>query len=195
MLGGKRVAAYVRCSTKEQNVGIQEREIRQFCERRGLELVTVYADEGVSGRKDSRPSLNRMLVDARKGRFDMLVIVRLDRLARSLAHLAVLAGDFQAWGVSLVATDQSFDTSTPSGMLTYGVLAAVAAFEADLVSSRTRAGLAEARANGKRFGRPPALDRKGRERVKRLRATGKSIRKISELVGVSVGTVHAAAQS
>ena len=125
----------------------------------------------------------------------MLVIVRLDRLARSLAHLAMLAGDFEAWGISLVATDQSFDTSTPSGRLTYGVLAAVAAFEADLVSSRTRAGLAEARSRGKRLGRPPVLNRRSLRRIKRLRSTGHSIRDIACLLEVSVGTVHAAVKA
>ena len=187
----QRAVAYVRCSTSEQNLEVQTKEIREYCERRGLELGEVYEDAGISGRRAARPGLDRMLADARRHRFEVLVIVRLDRLARSLAHLTSIAADFEAWGIDMVATSQAFDTSCPSGRLTWGILAVVSEFEADLVRSRTLAGLAEARGRGVRLGRKPVLDRKGRERVKRLRRTGKSLRAISEIVGVSVGTVHA----
>jgi DNA invertase Pin-like site-specific DNA recombinase len=191
----QRAAAYVRCSTSEQNLEVQTKEIREYCERRGLELGEVYEDAGISGRRAARPGLDRMLADARRHRFDVLVIVKLDRLARSLAHLTSIAADFDAWGLDMVATSQAFDTSCPSGRLTWGILAVVSEFEADLVRSRTLAGLAEARSRGVKLGRKPVLDRRGRERVRRLRASGRSLRQIAGLVGVSVGTVHAAVRA
>ena len=106
-----------------------------------------------------------------------------------------MCADWEALGVDLIVIDQGIDTSTPSGRFLFHTLGAVAELEGDLIRERTKAGLAAARRRGVKLGgRKPVLDRKGRERVRRLRETGKSIRKIAELVGVSVGTVHSAAQ-
>ncbi len=187
----KRVAIYTRVSTDEQHPEAQADALRQYAEARGWEVVREYCDHGVSGRTTTRPQLDAMMRDAHRRRFDGVLAVRLDRLARSVQHLTELASDFEQLRVDLCIVEQSIDTSTSAGRFTYHCLAAVAQLESDLIRERTVAGLAAARRRGVKLGgRKPALDRKGRERVRRLRSSGKSLRQIAEIVGVSVGTVH-----
>ncbi len=188
----KRVAIYTRVSTDEQHPEAQADALRQYAEARGWEVVREYCDHGVSGRTTTRPQLDAMMRDAHRRRFDGVLAVRLDRLARSVQHLTELASDFEQLGVDLCIVEQSIDTSTSAGRFTYHCLAAVAQLESDLIRERTVAGLAAARRHGVKLGgRKPVLDRKGRERVRRLRSSGKSLREIAEIVGASVGTVHA----
>ena len=189
----KRIALYVRVSTAEQHPEAQLNALREYAAARGLEVVREYVDHGVSGTRDRRPALDALLADAKRRRFDGVCAVKLDRLARSVQHLTTMCADWEALGIDLIVVDQGIDTSTPSGRFLFHCLGAVAELEGALIRERTKAGLAAARRRGVKLGgRKPVLDRKGRERVRRLRRSGKSLRKIAELVGISVGTAYAA---
>ena len=120
------------------------------------------------------------------------MVVRLDRLARSLAHMAALGEELRALDVELVSLTEGIDTATPTGRALFGMSGVFAQLEADLIRERTKAGVAAARRRGKRVGRPPVLDARQRARVLRLRASGKSLREVARLVGCGVGTVRRA---
>ena len=183
-----RVALYARVSTTDQAVEPQLHPLRRYAEARGLEVAGEYVDHGQSGAKDRRPALDRLLADARRRRFDVLAVVKLDRLARSVRHLTTLAAELEALGVDLVVLDQSIDTSTPSGRLLFHVLGSIAEFERDLIRERTRAGMAAARRRGARLGRPRAL-RGDTYPLERLLAQGLSVRAIARALGCSPATV------
>src|SRR5262245_38155951 len=134
-----RVALYARVSTQEQTVEPQLHALREYAERRGLDVIDEYVDAGWSGAKDRRPALDDLVAKARVRAFDAVAIVKLDRLARSVRHLVQLAGEWQALGVDLIVLDQGIDTSTPAGRFTFHTLAAVAELERDLIPQRTRA--------------------------------------------------------
>ena len=185
-----RAALYARVSTTGhgQDVGLQLDELRQVAAQRGWEAVA-YIDEGVSGAKDSRPALDRMLVDAREGRLDVVAIWKLDRLARSVRHLLELADSLNAWGVGLVSIrDAHIDTTTPSGRFTLQILGAVAELERGLVRERVIAGVRRAQAAGKHCGRPkveldlrPALAMLGQ---------GHGLKTTAKALGVSRATLR-----
>lgn len=178
-----RVALYARVSTTDQHPEIQLHALREYAHARGLEKVEEYVDHGVSGGKDRRPALDRLLRDARRRRFDLVACVKLDRLARSVRHLTTLAGEFDALGVGLVALDQAIDTTTPSGRLLFHVLGAIAEFERDLIRERTAAGMRAARRRGRRIGRP----RQKVDRTELLRglADGEGLSGLARRLGVS----------
>jgi DNA invertase Pin-like site-specific DNA recombinase len=185
----RRIAIYCRVSTQEQTVEPQLFALRQYAEARGLEVACEYVDHGVSGAKDRRPALNRLLADARRRGFDILACVKLDRLARSVRHLTGMAAELEALGVDLVVLDQSIDTSTPSGRFLFHTLSAVAELERDLIRERVLAGIAAAKRRGARLGRPSALSHEATERLARMRAAGRSIREIATTLGVGRSTV------
>ena len=185
-----RVGLYARCSTNDQHPEAQLHALRSYAEARGLEVVNEYVDAGVSGARDRRPALDRLLADARRRRLDAVACVKLDRLARSVRHLTTLAAELEALDVDLIVVDQSIDTSTPAGRLLFNVLGAIGEFEADLIRERTRAGLEAARRRGKKLGRPRRIDARARARVIRLRKAGRSIREIAATLGVGRGTIE-----
>ncbi len=175
-----------------QDPTMQTRELKEYCQRRGWQEFDCYADNGVSGKKDSRPHLNRMMQDAHERRFDVVVVMRFDRFARSVSHLLRALETFNSLGVQFVSLSEQVDTSTPTGKMVFTVLGAVAELERNLIVERVRAGLRHARAKGKRLGRPKkSIDP---VQIASLRAAGHSWRKIAREMGVSVGTVFAAAQ-
>ena len=185
-----RVAIYARVSTTNhgQDVSMQTREIRQFAEARGWTIAGEYVDQGVSGAKDCRPELNRLMADAHKRRFDVVCVWRFDRFARSVSHLLRALETFKALGIDFVSYSEQMDTSTPAGKMVFTVLGAVAELERSLIVERVRAGLRNARAKGKRLGRPRvAVDA---ARIARLHAQGRSIREIAEELGYSRSLVH-----
>ncbi len=187
-----RVAIYARVSTLNhgQDVNMQVRELREYCQRRAWEIAGEYIDEGVSGAKDSRPELNQLMADAHKRRFDVVCVWRFDRFARSVSHLLRALETFKALGIDFVSYSEQMDTSTPAGKMVFTVLGAVAELERSLIVERVRAGLRNARAKGKKLGRPRvSVDS---AHVARLRAQGASWRAISNQLGISVGTAHAA---
>jgi len=155
----KHLAIYARVSTDQQTVEPQLHALRQYALRRAWEPVE-YVDAGVSGAKDRRPALDQLLADCRRRKVDAVALVRLDRLARSVRHLVTLAGELEALGIDVIATEQSIDTSTPVGRLLFHVLGSIAEFERDLIRERTAAGMRAAKRRGARIGRPEvAVDR------------------------------------
>ena len=150
-----RAALYARVSTADQSVDLQIDGLQDYAKARGFDVVGSYVDEGVSGVKAKRPALDRLLDDAHRRRFDMVLCWKLDRMGRSLSHLIRLVDTLGSLGVDLVSMgDAGLDTTGPSGRLIFHVMGAVAEFERDLIRERTRAGVAAARRRGKRLGRP-----------------------------------------
>ena len=186
-----RAAIYCRVSTTTgQSVEMQLRDLRQLAQQRGLEIVEEFCDEGVSGSRDSRPQLDRMLADAQRGKFQAILIWRLDRLGRSLQHLVRLFENFRVWNIALISFGEGLDFSTSMGKLFYQLSGAFAEFERDCIRERVKAGLRNARARGKRLGRRPVLV--DAARISRLRATGASWATICEETGLSKGTAQRA---
>lgn len=187
-----RVGIYARVSTLNhgQDVSMQTRELRQFAEARGWQITGEYVDAGVSGTKDSRPELNRLMVDAHKRRFDIVCVWRFDRFARSVSHLLRALETFKALGIDFVSYSEQMDTSTPAGKMVFTVLGAVAELERSLIVERVRAGLRNARAKGKRIGRPTAnVDA---VQIAQLRASNVSWREIERRLGISARTARRA---
>src|SRR6202048_770293 len=173
-----RVAIYARVSTVNhgQDGSMQTRELRQFAEARGWNVTGEYIDAGVSGSKDSRPELNRLMADAHKRRFDVVCVWRFDRFARSVSHLLRALETFKALGIDFVSYSEQMDTSTPAGKMVFTVLGAVAELERSLIVERVKAGLRNARAKGKRIGRPTSdVDA---SQIARLRSSNLSWREI-----------------
>jgi DNA invertase Pin-like site-specific DNA recombinase len=170
---------------------MQTREMREYCERRSLQVVGEYTDVGVSGSKDSRPELNRLMGDAHRRRFDAVVVWKLDRFVRSLRHLVNALADLESLGISFISLKDNIDLSTPSGRLMFQIIGAMAEFERALIQERVKAGLRNARAKGKRLGRPRvSVDR---TRIAALRSQGLSWAKIAKALDVGEGTVRRAA--
>jgi DNA invertase Pin-like site-specific DNA recombinase len=188
-----RAAIYARISTTNhgQDTTMQTRELREHCERRGWTMAGEYVDEGISGTKDSRPELNRLMADAHRRRFDVVIVWKFDRFARSVSHLLRALETFNALGIAFVSLSESLDTSTPAGRMVFTVLGAVAELERSLIAERVRAGLRNARAKGKRLGRPQTTV--DAAQIARLRAAGASWRAISHETGISTRTVRRAA--
>jgi DNA invertase Pin-like site-specific DNA recombinase len=198
-----RAAIYARVSTSKQDEGnakkrtqspeMQLRDFHEYAQRRGWEIAGEYVDEGISGAKDSRPSLDRMMSDAHKRKFDVVVVWKFDRFARSVSHLLRALETFKALGIEFVSLNEQVDTSTPTGKMIFTVLGAVAELERSLIAERVKAGIRTARAKGRRWGRKPVdIDR---EEVRRLRAADVPFAEIARQLGTSVGSVFRAAKS
>jgi DNA invertase Pin-like site-specific DNA recombinase len=187
-----RAAIYARVSTSNngQDPSVQTREIREYCWRRGWQIAGEYVDIGISGTKEKRPELDRLLADAHRRRFDAVVVWKFDRFARSVSHLLRALETFQSLGIEFVSLTEGVDTSTPMGKMVFTVLGAVAELERSLIVERVKAGLRNARAKGKRLGRPPrGIDRKS---ISALRATGVTWRDVAAKMEISVRTARRA---
>ena len=149
-----RAAVYARVSTLDQEPENQLAELRRYVGARSWTAVE-YVDKGVSGSKDRRPALDELVRDAKRRRFDVLICWRLDRLGRNLRHLITLLDELQALGVAFVSLHEGIDATTPAGKPQMHILAAIAEFERARIAERVRAGLARARANGRRLGQKP----------------------------------------
>lgn len=169
---------------------MQADEIREFAERRGWTLVEVFLDHAVSGAKDRRPELDRLLAGARRRDFDAVIVWRTDRLARSLRHLVNMLADFAALGVRFVSVREPFDTTSPSGELMVHLVGAFASFERAILIERTRAGLDAARRRGAKIGRPRVrFDlEQGRARVR----SGERVAVVARSLGVGATTLRRA---
>jgi DNA invertase Pin-like site-specific DNA recombinase len=187
-----RVALYARVSTlnHHQDPELQLAELREYCLRRGWQSVAEYVDKGVSGSKESRPALNRLMADAKQRKFDVIVVWKLDRFARSLKHLVVALAEFESLGVEFVSLKDNLDLTTASGRLMFQIIGAMAEFERSLIQERVRAGLRNAKAKGKVLGRPKRIVDKAR--IASLRSAGASWRAISDDLGVGVATLYRA---
>jgi DNA invertase Pin-like site-specific DNA recombinase len=183
-----KIAIYARVSTKDQSCDLQIRDLRAYCVARGFNLVREYVDAGQSGAKDSRPELNNLMDGARKRQFDAIVVWRFDRFARSTKHLLTALEEFRSLGIQFISYQENVDTSTPLGQALFTIVSAVAQLERDLIRERVTAGIRNARANGKKLGRPKSgVDP---ERILQLRARGNSIQQIATNLGIGYGTVR-----
>ncbi len=176
-----RAAIYARVSTLDQEPENQLAELRRYVEARGWK-ATEYVDRGVSGAKDRRPARDRLLADARRRRFDVIVCWRLDRLGRNLRHLILLLEELQALGVAFVSLQEGIDATTPAGKLQMHILGAIAEFERARIAERVKAGLARARSHGRRLGRPRLSP------LPRSLPHGLTVRQAAQLWGVSKST-------
>jgi DNA invertase Pin-like site-specific DNA recombinase len=187
-----RVGIYARVSTGEQSCDAQLRDLRTYCEARGLTIVREYVDTGVSGTKDSRPALNELVNDSRKRRLDIVLVWRFDRFARSTKHLLLALEEFRTLGIQFISYQENLDTTSALGQALFTIVSAVAQLERDLICERVRCGLRNARAKGKRLGRPTVeIDL---ARLNDLRAQGLGWRKVAKQLGVGVATAVRASQ-
>lgn len=154
-----KAALYCRVSTEEQDANKQEYLLKQYCQRMDIDVFAIYTDI-ISGSKESRPSFNKLLVDMRDFKFDMVIVTKLDRIGRSLQHLLSIFNEFRNKKVEFVATTQNIDTSTASGKLQLHILSAFAEFERSIISERTKEGMKRATGVGKRG--PDKVPRKRR---------------------------------
>src|SRR4029077_15500190 len=171
---------------------MQLEEIRQYCANRGWKIAEEYVDTGISGAKEHRPALDRLLEACRRRLVDAVVVYRYDRFARSLRQLVNALEEFRSLGIDFISLHEGVDTSTPNGRLVFGIFASIAEFERELIRDRVKSGIAAAKSRGKTLGRPRvSVDA---ARIAALRASGRSWPKIAAELGVSVGTVYQAAQ-
>lgn len=185
------VAIYARVSTLDQHCEMQISELSAYAQRSGWEYVE-YVDKGVSGSKRSRPALDRLMKDARLKKFGVVICWKLDRFGRSMLHLIENIRELDSLGIRFIAPTQGIDTDqkSPTGRLILHILAALAEFERELIVERTRAGIAEAKRQGKHCGRPRKVFR--RDRAEELRSKGVSWRQIARELGVPFSTVRRA---
>jgi DNA invertase Pin-like site-specific DNA recombinase len=192
----EKVALYARVSTQDkgQDVELQLSDLRTYADARGWKVFKEYLDVGQSGSKEQRPAFSQLMEDARKRKIDIILVWRLDRFGRSLKHLIVSLDELKTLGVGFVSFKESLDFTTPTGRLMFHLLGAFSEFEKELIRERVKAGVAHARAKGKRLGRCPKIDEKLLRTVRDRRDKGMSIRGISKELGVSKSLVHKSLQ-
>jgi len=185
----RRVGIYARVSTidKSQDPETQLLPLREYAERRGFAIGAEFVDFA-SGRKDDRPEYKRLLAAVRRREVDVVLVWRYDRFARSAQALVNALGEFQSLGVDFVSLQEGTDTTTPQGKLVFTIMAGLAEFESALISERVKAGMARAKAQGKRIHKPRLVETKIRQ-IRELRGEGKSVTYIQNAVGVSRGAV------
>ena len=185
----KVAALYARVSTLDQNCEVQLEDLRRYAGKRFASYCE-YTDAGVSGTQRHRPQLDALMRDARRRLFDVVLVWKFDRFARSLKHLIESLDEFSGLEIDFISLTEGIDTTTPEGQLLFHIVGAVAQFERDLIAERVRAGMAHARAMGKRIGRPrAAVDV---EAVSKLRLEGRSLREIARTLHVPVSRVRRA---
>src|ERR1700675_671650 len=185
----KRVALYARVSTSngQQDPEMQLRVLREYAKHREMTIVGEYIDR-MTGSKDSRPSLNRLMADAGQRKFDAVLVWKLDRFGRSLRHLVNALAELEALGLTFISLRDNLDLSTPSGRLMFQIIGAMAEFERSLIQERVKAGLRNAKAKGKRLGRPRVVV--DETAIFAMRDSGASWRAISGKLGIGLGTAH-----
>lgn len=185
----KRVAFYVRVSTVDQHPETQLRKLREYAQHRGLSVAQEheYVDHGFGGAKARRPALDRMLDDARRRRFDVLLVWSCDRLARSTKHFLQVLDELDSSGVQFVSLREAFDTSGALGRAFLGIVAVLGEMERALLIERVRSGMARARAEGRQIGRAK-LD-VNREQVIQDRRSGMSLTQVARKHGISRASV------
>lgn len=187
----RRVAFYLRVSTGGQTVENQRQELAKAAEHRGWEIVEIYSDNGVSGKhgRDKRPAFDRLCKDAVAGKFDLIAAWSVDRLGRSVLHLAQFVEDMRAAGVGLFLLKQGLDSETPTGRAMLGMCSVFAELEREIIRERIHSGLARAKAQGKTLGRKPVTSAV-EDQIRELRAEGLGKGKIARQLGIGTGTVQ-----
>jgi DNA invertase Pin-like site-specific DNA recombinase len=186
----RRAALYARVSTiLAQSPEMQLSELREYAARRGWQVASEYVDRA-SGARESRPALNKLIADARRRKFDVIVVWKIDRFGRSLRHLVNSLAEFDSLGVAFVSLHDNLDLGTPAGRLMFQIIGAMAEFERSLIQERVRAGLRNAKKKGRKLGRPRIILDAAKIAV--LRDSGASWREISQRLGVGIGTLYKA---
>ena len=183
-----RVAIYCRVSTLDQSTDSQLLDLRRYVKERGWNLFKEYCDNGISGTTNSRPALNELMNDVKKRRFDVVLVWRFDRFARSTKHLILALEEFRNLGIDFISYQENIDTSSPLGSAIFTIISAVAQLERDIIAERVKAGLRRAKENGKHIGRPAA--RVDYDEALSLRKQGLSLRGIGQQLGVSHVTIR-----
>ncbi len=173
----KRVGIYVRVSTKDQSVEMQTNDLERYSKERGFRIFKVYKDNGFSGSQESRPALSELMNDAKKRKFDIVLVWRFDRFARSTKHLISALYEFRNLGIYFISYQENIDTSSPLGEAIFTIISAMAKLERDIIAERVKGGLRKAKANGKRLGRPKSEVDTGK--IVEYRRQKKSIRQIA----------------
>jgi len=183
----KRIAIYARVSTTDHCTESQLLDLRRYVRERGWNSFREYVDEGISGTKNSRPALNELMNDTKNRRFDVVLVWRFDRFARSTKHLILALEEFKNLVIDFVSYQENIDTSSPLGSAIFTIISAVAQLERDIIAERVKAGHRRARENGKKLGRPRVnIDP---DESYRLRLKGLSLRQIATELGLSRSTV------
>jgi len=173
-------------------------DFSEYCNRRGWAVAGEYVDIGISGTKEKRPELDRLMADAHRRKFDVVVVWSFDRMARSVSHLLRVLETFNSLGIGFVSLREQIDTSTPAGKMVFTVLGAVAELERSLIAERVRAGMRNARAKGAKIGRPPLkfLGIEDRKAIAAAYWQGKSsFRDLAKRFETSIGTVQRCTQA
>jgi DNA invertase Pin-like site-specific DNA recombinase len=185
-----RVAVYARVSTLNghQDPETQLIALRDYCKQREWTVAHEYVDKGVSGAKDSRPALNQLMTDAKRRRFDVCLVWKLDRFGRSTRHLVNALAEFNALGIAFVSMTDSLDTTTPQGRLMFAIISAMAEFERELIRERVKAGLRRARAKGHK----PGFERQALDlgAIRERNDAGETIRQIAKSLGISAALIY-----
>ena len=182
----KRAVLYLRVSTLDQHPETQLHDLRGLAAQRGLEIVEEYTDR-ISGARAKRPGLDQLLVDARRGKFDVVLVWAFDRLARSVRHFLEVLDELNHLNIEFVSFRENIDTGGPLGRALIVIIGAIAELERNLIIERVRAGMRRARLEGRRLGRPPLnIDR---DALLRDRSRGQSLKQIAKLHGISKASV------
>lgn len=176
----------------DQSVEMQRSDLRAYCAQRGFTIYREYCDHGISGTKERRPELDALMADARKRKFDAVLVWRFDRFARSTKHLVTSLEEFQHLGIAFLSFHENVDTTSPLGKAMFTIISAIAELERNIIVERIKGGLRRAKALGKRIGRP-GLEI-STERIVSLKSRGLSIRAIAKEVGASPSYIHKALQ-
>lgn len=183
----KRAGLYLRVSTVDQHPETQLLDLRQMAAQRGYEIVQEYTDR-ISGAKARRPGLDELMRDAKRGRFDVVLIWACDRIARSTRHLLEVLDELNRLGVEFVSFREQIDTGGPLGRAIVVIIGAIAELERSLIVERVRAGMRRARLDGQRIGRTPLiLDSAA---IQQDRQRGQSLRQIAKDHRVSTATIQ-----
>ena len=182
-----RAALYMRVSTVDQHPENQARELHEFARQRGYEIVREYVDHGVSGVKVRRPNLDKLLNEARRRPFDIVVVWSCDRLARSTKHFLEILDELNSLGIRFVSQREAIDTDGPLGRAIVVIISAIAELERSLIIERVRAGMRRAKLEGRRIGRAP-LD-VDRPALVRDRLSGMSLTRVARKYGLSRASV------
>ena len=188
------VAIYARVSTTDQSVEMQRADMQAYCKQRGLTIYHEYCDTGISGTKERRPALDALMADARKRKFDTVLVWRFDRFARSTKHLVTSLEEFQHLSIDFISYQENIDSSSPLGKAMFTIVAAIAELERNIIVERIRGGLRRAKAMGKKIGRPSLHNSQQVEAVRQMRVEGKSYQVIAKALGVSKSAAHKWAQ-
>ena len=183
-----RVVLYARVSTDAQDPEVQLLALRQHCRQRGLEIVEEFIDQGISGAKEKRPALDRMVQAAWRGQFQAVIVWRFDRFARSVKHLIAALENFRSLNIHFISLQEQLDTSTPIGQAMFTIIGAMAQLERDIIRERVKAGLDRARARGIRLGRPKAWVEP--HEIATLRRAGLSFPQIARRLRCSPATLR-----